>query len=171
MKGLNEIELIQTSIVKSRKAFVALWFTEEIFDAYNQALAPAITACGYECNHVGEILFNEKICDEIISQIKASKFIVADFSGHRGGVYFEAGFAMGLGIPVIFTCRKDWFNAIREEETTIITVSGDSYIGMRSFKAIPHFDVDHYNFIVWSDHDDLKSKLADRISATIGVRI
>jgi hypothetical protein len=48
-----------------------------------------------------------KIGDEIISQIRRSKFLIADFTGHRGGVYFEAGLAMGLGLPVFWTCRRD----------------------------------------------------------------
>ena len=34
--------------------------------------------------------------------------MVCDLTGYRGGVYFEAGFASGLGLPVIYTCRKDW---------------------------------------------------------------
>jgi hypothetical protein len=33
--------------------------------------------------------------------------LVADFTGQRGGVYWEAGFAQGLGIPVIRTCKSD----------------------------------------------------------------
>jgi len=48
---------------------------------------------------------NEKICDKIVSEIRKSGLLVADFTGNRGGVYFEAGFAMGLSIPVIWTCR------------------------------------------------------------------
>jgi len=48
-----------------------------------------------------------KIGDEIISQIRRSKFLIADFTGHRGGVYFEAGLAMGLGLLVFWTCRRD----------------------------------------------------------------
>jgi hypothetical protein len=43
----------------------------------------------------------------MISQIRRSKFLIADFTGHRGGVYFEAGYAMGLGLPVFWTCRRD----------------------------------------------------------------
>jgi hypothetical protein len=46
-----------------------------------------------------------KMGDEIISQIRRSKFLIADFTGHRGKVYFEAGLAMGL--PVFWTCRRD----------------------------------------------------------------
>jgi len=34
--------------------------------------------------------------------------MICDLTGYRGGVYFEAGFAYGLGLEVIYTCRKDW---------------------------------------------------------------
>ena len=33
------------------------------------------------------------IPSEIISEIKRSKFMIADLTGYRGGVYYEAGFA------------------------------------------------------------------------------
>ena len=48
------------------------------------------------------------INDEIIAQIRRSRFMVCGLTGYRGGVYFEAGFAYGLGLDVIYTCRKDW---------------------------------------------------------------
>ena len=59
-----------------------------------------------------------------------------------GVIHFEAGLAMGLGRPVIWTCRKDDF------ENT-------------------HFDTRQYNHIVWETPEDLREKLADRIRATI----
>lgn len=44
------------------------------------------------------------------AEIRRSRFLVADFThdkkqGARGSVYYEAGFAHGLNIPVIFTAR------------------------------------------------------------------
>ncbi len=86
--------------------------------------------------------FNDEIVDEIISEIRKSKFIVADFTGNRGGVYYEAGFAKGLGLEVIFCCKKDDFKNM-------------------------HFDVNHKNYIVWETGEDLYNKLRKRISATI----
>ncbi|MCW5608337.1 MAG: hypothetical protein KIT26_09815 [Nitrosomonas sp.] len=90
---------------------------------------------------------NNKIDDEIIAEIKRSRFVVADFtqgdSGARGGVYYEAGFAHGLNMPVIFTCRADALNNV-------------------------HFDTRQYNHIVWENIDALRNQLAQRISATIG---
>ena len=38
---------------------------------------------------------NRKIDDEIIAEIRRSRYLVADFTGNRAGVYFEAGFALG----------------------------------------------------------------------------
>jgi nucleoside 2-deoxyribosyltransferase len=78
----------------------------------------------------------------IVAEIRRSGLVVADFTGNRGGVYFEAGFAMGLGIPVIWTCRDTDINAV-------------------------HFDTRQYNHIVWKEAGDLREQLQRRIEATI----
>ena len=54
-----------------------------------------------------EIEHSGKIDDRIIAEIRTAGLVVADFTGSRGGVYYEAGFASGLGIPVIWSCRED----------------------------------------------------------------
>jgi hypothetical protein len=59
-------------------------------------------------------------------------------------VYFEAGFAMGLDIDVVWCCKKDKLDTV-------------------------HFDVNHYNIIVWETEQDLKDKLEKRIEATFGI--
>lgn len=85
---------------------------------------------------------NDKIDDRIIAEIRKSGLLVADFTGQRGGVYFEAGFVLGLGIPVIWTCR----------DTDVEKL---------------HFDTRQYNHIVWTDSSELKEKLINRIEATL----
>ena len=117
-------------------------FAKEMYEVWEIGFKEAIKELGFEPVRVDEIEHNEKICDVIIAQIKKSKFLVADFTGNRGGVYYEAGFAKGLGIPVIFTCKEG-------EEKKL------------------HFDTRQYNHIVWKDIDDLKKQLKDRIEATI----
>jgi hypothetical protein len=85
--------------------------------------------------------------DEILSEIRRSRFLVADFTCEpgkvRGGVYFEAGFAMGLNIPIIWTCRDG------------------------SLKDL-HFDTRQYPHIVWKDSADLYSRLKAWIGALVG---
>ena len=58
------------------------------------------------------------------------------------GFIFEAGLAMGLGIPVIFTCRHDMLDKL-------------------------HFDTRQYNHIVWTGPEDLNERLRLRIEGRI----
>ncbi len=141
-------EEIQTPVrVDSTTVFVAMWFDDSLTPAYTDAIKQAIEDdCRYRAIRVDlEDTNNDDIVDEILAQIRASRFVVADLTGHRHGVYFEAGFAKGLGIPVIWTCQREDF----EEHRT--------------------FDTEHYNHIVWDDPAELREKLANRIKASIGV--
>lgn len=91
----------------SDQAFVAMWFDEKMDDVWMNGFYPALDKIGYKPVRIDQIHHNQKICDRIIAEIRKSGLLVADFTGNRGGVYFEAGFAMGLGIPVIWTCQAD----------------------------------------------------------------
>lgn len=144
VKGWNRIAELERgkSGKDSRQAFVAMWFESLLDKAYREGMQKAIEAAGYSAVRVDLKEHNEKICDTIVAEIRKSRFMVADFTGHRGGVYFEAGFAKGLGMEVIWTCRED------EIEKT-------------------HFDTRQYNHIVWKDEKDLFEKLRRRIEATI----
>jgi len=126
----------------SDQAFVAMWFSSDTDEAYREGFAPAISKCGFRPIRIDLKEHNDKICDAIIAEIRRSRFLVADFTGQRPGVYFEAGFAKGLGLSVIWTCRKD------EAERL-------------------HFDTRQYNHILWETPADLAEKLALRIQATV----
>ena len=85
--------------------------------------------------------------DQIFFQIARSRFVVADFThgaeGARGGVYFEAGYAKGLGIPIIWCIRDDDVSKM-------------------------HFDTDHYPHVTWTDSKDLREKLATKVRGFLG---
>lgn len=168
LRGIKEIQAIRSPNKQSEQAFIAMWFDPSLNDACANAFAFAIEQCGYKPKRIDQAPFNTKICDEIVASIKSSRFIIADFTGNRGGVYFEAGYAMGFGIPVIYTCRKDWFATKRKEQLTVKAKNGKLVPGIHEVEESVHFDVNHYHFIVWESVDDLKEKLIARISATIG---
>ena len=126
--------------------------------AYEKGIEPAIRETGYEPlridrkEHINKMRIDRKehinkIDDEIIAEIKRSRFLVADFTqgdfGARGGVYYEAGFARGLNIPVIFDCREDAICKV-------------------------HFYTRQFNHITWKTPEELLARLRQRISATIG---
>src|ERR1700688_4734821 len=83
-----------------------MWFVESLDPVFVDAIKPALEATGYKALRVDLVPHTGKIDDRIIAEIRRSGLMIADFTGHRGGVYFEAGFALGLGIPLIWTCRE-----------------------------------------------------------------
>lgn len=147
--GYEKLDELRGRNLESKQAFVAMWFDDSIADLYECAIAPAIRDAGYVPLRIDKKDHNNKIDDEIVAEIRRSRFVIADFThgdaGMRGGVYYEAGFAHGMDIPVIFTCRDDVIGQI-------------------------HFDTRQYNHIVWNadKFDNFRKALTDRISATIG---
>jgi nucleoside 2-deoxyribosyltransferase len=103
----------------------------------------AIYAAGYEPLRIDRKEHEGKIDDQIIAEIRRSVFVVADFTGHRGGVYYEAGYAHGLGHRVIFTCKKEEIKNL-------------------------HFDVRQYNAILWTSPEEIVAPLQNRILALFG---
>ena len=127
------------------QAFVAMWFSDSMNEIYKKGIAPAIENSGYNPLRIDRKDFLGRIDDEIIAEIRRSIFVVADFShgdgGVRGSVYYEAGFAHGLDIPVIYLCRKGSDLA---------------------------FDTNHYPHIIWETPEELRTQLSNRIWALIG---
>ena len=154
--GFKRLEELQ-KIFNSRQCFVAMWFADEINGVYDKAIKIAVEETEYTPLPINKKQHNNDINDEIIAEIKRSKFMIADLTGYRGGVYWEAGFAKGLGKEVIFTCRKDWHEPKKEKEGNKIIQEG------------VHFDLNHRNIILWTDDklDEFKKTLIQRIRATV----
>ena len=129
------------------QCFVAMWFDPSMDEAYKEGIEKAIKKCGHTPMKIDEKQHLNKICDEAIDEIRRSRFVVADFThgadGARGSVFYEAGFAHALGLPVIFSCQKDPENPL-------------------------HFDTRQYPHILWEKPEDLYTQLRDKIEALIG---
>jgi hypothetical protein len=104
-KGWRHLETVSTG--DNATGFVAMWFDDQMTPIWEQAFYPSIYDAGYTPLRIDKKEHNNKIDDEILASIRVSKFVVADFTEQRGGVYYEAGFASGLAKPVIWTVRKD----------------------------------------------------------------
>ena len=141
-EGWIELDRIAKSGSESSTAFVAMWFNpsrKPFFDAMNRA----ITDAGYFPIRIDLVEHVNRIDDEIVAQIRQSRFLVADLSGQRNGVYFEAGFMLGLGRTVIWACEKCELDKM-------------------------HFDTRQYNTIDYLDAEDLRTRLQFRIEAILG---
>ena len=141
-------ELNQTATDSSR-VFVAMWFDDSMDEVWKNAIKPGIEEAGYEPVRIDRKEHVNKIDDEIIAELRRARFVVADFTsgedGARGGVYYEAGFAHGRDVPVIFSCREDVIEKL-------------------------HFDTRQYSHIVWEAEklDEFRDRLKTRIGAVVG---
>ena len=146
--GYTQIESLKTNL-DSAQAFVAMWFDDETNDAYEKGIKPAIEQSGFQPMRIDHKPDANKLDEEIIEEIHRSRFLVSDMThgedGARGSVYFEAGFAMGLNIPIIYTCRSDLMSEVQ-------------------------FDIRQYAHIVWKkgEEAELQDRLLQRILARIG---
>jgi len=140
--GWRRLAEIGRATPDGNAAFVAMWFKDDLKPAWTEGFMPALAEAGYSPIRVDLIQHNGKIDDRIIAEIRKAAILIADFTGNRGGVYFEAGFALGIGVPVIWTCQSRYIKRV-------------------------HFDTRQYNHLVWDEPSDLKAKLLNRIQATI----
>jgi hypothetical protein len=104
-QGLELVQQAQTKPRHSKQAFVAMWFDHRLNTAYKDGFFPALDACGYRPYRVDGDAQDARIDDLIFAEIRKSRFMVADLTGLRPNVFYEAGFARGLGIPVVLTCK------------------------------------------------------------------
>lgn len=153
--GYRHLEELNATGRDSSQGFVAMWFSTEMTTAYDKGFKLAIEDAGYKSMRIDQKEHANKIDDEIIAEIRRSRFLVSDFTCGmvgdggtqtaipRGGVYYEAGFAQGLGIPVIWCCREDHIGHV-------------------------HFDTRQFNHITWNKPEELRKKLRNRIAAVLG---
>ncbi len=143
-EGWQKIDSMTRPNLESKQAFVAMWFDETMDEIFKNGISPIEEDTGFSMFRVDKTHFiNEKVCDKIIAEIKKSRFLIADVTGQRQAVYLEAGYAMGMGLPIIWTCK--------ESEVDDCC-----------------FDTRQYPHIIWKDAEDLRNQLKEKILATIG---
>ena len=140
-EGWKRLNVLQSNKAKTKKAFIAMWF-DKCMDNERDAIKKAIRESGYIPVLIDEKEHNNQIVPEILYEIDTCDFVVADLTGGRQGVYYEAGYGLGKGKNVILLLNNN---------------SDDS----------PHFDVSQTNQIRYSSTEDLFERLMNRIEATI----
>lgn len=146
-EGIKECNLEDCLILLKedgiQKVFIAMSFSDSMKEARNN-IEKAVKDCGYTPILIDVKEHNNQIVPEIYKEIEGSKFVVADLTGQRGGVYYEAGYAVAKDKTLILCCKKS------EDEN-------------------PHFDVAQINTIFWTDEENLYERLRKRIEVSIGI--
>lgn len=134
--------IVIPTITKRNQIFVAMMFSEKIDATYENVYKPVIQSHNFSAMRIDKKTFTGSIINEITDEISNSVALIADLTGNRGGVYYEAGIARGLQlcnhpIKLILTCNKEFF-----------------------LKDKVHFDVSGDNIILYDSDNDLRSKLS-----------
>jgi hypothetical protein len=141
MAGWDYYEQIRRGAVMNRKAFMAMEYgKKELDDVFENCFRPAVKATGYDLFRLDEKPQAGSIDDRLRVEIRTSRFLISDLTYENRGAYWEAGFAEGLGKPVIYTCEKSEFD-----------------------KRKTHFDTNHHLTIMW-EKDKLENAAINLIA-------
>lgn len=160
--GWQRAEELRRQRGPGNQAFVAMWFHTAMMPAFKEGFEPALTDTGHKPYRIDLAAHNNKVDDEIIAEIRRSKILIVDVTGARPNAYFEAGFAMGLGIPVIWCCNDSWQGCAVGAAPNNTTVPPAT---LQKWTEVLAFDTRQHPFIFWQDPPDLRAKLRDRIRA------
>ncbi len=143
-EGWARIHALENESLNSKQGFVAMSFDKDLYHVYDEGIEPGFKETEFKPQIMRHLEHNNWIADEIMIQIRRSRFVIADVSRQNQGVYFEAGFAIGLGIPVIWICSEAEFKN-------------------------RHFDTAQINTIKYTEDDlpSLSKALKNRIENTI----
>lgn len=141
--GWRYYDELKREASESHLAFMAMPFGSEKLDrVYTEYFRPAVMETGFQLLRIDEQPTAGSIDNRLRVEIRRSRFLIAELSEDNSGAYWEAGFAEGLGRPVIYTCEK-----------------GHS----------THFDTRQSHTIFWTEDnlDDAAERLKDTIRATL----
>jgi hypothetical protein len=143
MLGWEKYADLKQTRTNSRTAFMAMKFGDaQLDDVIESYFKPAVKRAGFELRRLTDEQPAGLIDDQIRASILSGRFVIADLTHGSHGAYWEAGFAEGLSLPVIYTCER---NAWEERKT--------------------HFDTNHLLTIVWDPANPKKA--SDELTATI----
>jgi nucleoside 2-deoxyribosyltransferase len=105
----------------------------DVDQLYKKELIPECKSLGYKPIRIDMSEPAQSITELMMEEITNSACMIADLSYARPSVYFEIGYAQGLGIPIILTCRKDHLNGHEDDKRV-------------------HFDLAQYKISFWSQN-------------------
>ena len=149
LDGWEQYEAEKRGRFAGKDGFIAMQFGDDDDDLESfvrEVVKPAVKE-DIGCNLVDmRDVPKAGIIDNIMRvRIRDAKFVIADLTHGNNGAYWEAGYAEGLGKPVIYICEKKKFES----------------------KNGTHFDTNHCTTVVWSKSRDKDEDFRQKLTATL----
>ncbi len=146
VEGWSRFADLQINVAGRKRAFMAMQYGDpELNGVFRDCFKQAAKRSGFDLVRLDDEPRAGLIDDRLRLDIRTARFLVADLSHANNGAYWEAGYAEGLGRPVIYTCKESVFK--------------DSTLKQ------PHFDTNHSLTVLWNPQD-LRSA-EDQLATTI----
>lgn len=132
LDGWDRYEAEKRGKFAGKYGFIALKFDDPVLDPLvNDCIKPTIKAgIGYDVVDMRAVAKAGIIDNLMREQIRDAAFVIVDLTHDNSGAYWEAGYAEGLGKPVVYICEQAKFEA-----------------------AQTHFDTNHCTTVTWSNDD------------------
>jgi len=144
--GWERFEQLRRGTPSGRKAFMAMDYGNLILARLvNEYFRAAVKETGFDLRRLDDEPSAGLIDDRLRVEIQSSRFLIVDLTDRNAGAYWEAGYAEGLGKPVIFTCEES------------------------KFEEASHFDTNHHLHVLWSENDP--GTMVEKLKATIRATI
>jgi hypothetical protein len=144
LDGWEKYEAERRGKVVGSYGFLAMRFGDTRLDAFaEKTIKPEIKAAlGYDVVDLRNVARAGVIDNILREQIRDAAFVLVDLTHDNSGAYWEAGYAEGLGKPVIYLCERSKFD-----------------------QAATHFDTNHCTTVLWAVNDD--ERFVPELIATI----
>ncbi|HEX9388279.1 MAG TPA: hypothetical protein VF918_18280 [Anaerolineales bacterium] len=93
------------NLMTSKKVFIVMSFKQEYDDLYD-AYDTVCNDSGFDAERTDQGTSLERITPRILEGIRHSAFVIADVTEKSLNVFYEIGFAEGMGRPVIITAKE-----------------------------------------------------------------
>lgn len=101
-KGWEYYSTLKRKPLDSRIAFMAMPFGDGSLDSvFSDCFRPAVGATRFDLRRLDSHPKAGSIDDRLRVEIRGARFLIAELTGANAGAYWEAGFAEGLGKPVL----------------------------------------------------------------------
>ena len=144
LEGWERYEQEKRGDFQSNYGFIAMQFNDPVLDVFvENTVKPFVKEdTGYNLVDMRDVATAGLIDNIMRVRIRDAAFVIADLTHDNRGAYWEAGYAEGLGKPVIYICERAKFKKDRT-----------------------HFDTNHCTTILWSKEEP--EKFREKLVATL----
>ena len=144
LKGWKRYKKEKRGEFAGNYGFIAMQFNDSELDFFiDKIVKPTVKEeTGYDLVDMRDVAQAGVIDNIMRVQIRDAAFVIADLTHDNHGAYWEAGYAEGLGKPVVYICEKTKFE-----------------------KEKSHFDTNHCTTVPWSR--DESEKFSQELIATL----